>query len=63
MNRLWKHKDHEGVFHGTHRFVTVNGEKERVFIVSRGKQIFSFESHQQAKKQGWKSYAASSKVK
>jgi hypothetical protein len=46
---MWKNKKQKSSFRGS--YVRANGD--RVFQLSDGKKIISFESWQAAKKQGW----------
>lgn len=46
---MWINKKYKTEFRGTYAWTGT----ERVFQLVSGKKTLSFESHQQAKKQGW----------
>lgn len=49
MKSIWSNPKYKGTFTGFYQ--ELNGE--RVFNLSNGKKVFTFESFQMAKKLGW----------
>jgi len=56
----WTHKKYKTKFKGSYKYLAFSALSstkiiwERVFVLTNGKRTISFESWQQAVKQGWK---------